>query len=39
VGQKQLLFDPVTERFTNSDAANLLLKPVYRKHYRIPNEV
>ncbi len=39
VGQKQLFFDGATERFTNSDAANALLKPAYRKHYRIPEDV
>ncbi|MEN9676411.1 MAG: hypothetical protein RIS76_2307 [Verrucomicrobiota bacterium] len=39
VGQKQLLFDGATERFTNSEPANALLKPAYRKHYRIPDQV
>jgi predicted dehydrogenase len=39
VGQKQLFFDAATERFTNSDAANALLKPAYRTHYRIPDQV
>lgn len=39
VGQRQLLFDGLSERFVNSDAANALLKPVYRKHYRIPDVV
>ncbi len=39
VGQRQLLFDGATERFTNNDAANALLKPAYRKHYRIPEVV
>ena len=39
VGQKQLMFDGPTERFTNSAAANALLKPAYRKHYRIPDAV
>ncbi len=39
VGQKQLLFDGAAERFTNSDDANALLKPGYRKHYRIPENV
>jgi len=39
VGQKQLYFDAASERFTNSNAANALLKPAYRKHYRIPEEV
>jgi predicted dehydrogenase len=39
VGQKQLMFDGATERFTNNDDANALLKPAYRKHYRIPDAV
>jgi predicted dehydrogenase len=39
VGQKQLMFDGATERFTNSDEANALLKPAYRKNYRIPDAV
>lgn len=39
VGQKQLLFDGTAERFTNSPEANALLKPLYRKHYRIPEVV
>jgi hypothetical protein len=39
VGQKQLLFDATTERFTNNDDANKLLKPAYRKHYRISDQV
>lgn len=39
VGNKYLLFDGETERFLNSDEANALLKPEYRKDYRIPDEV
>ena len=39
VGQKQLYFDSVHERFTNNSAANALLKPAYRKGYRIPESV
>lgn len=39
VGKQQLMFDGMTERFTNSDEANDLLKPVYRENYRIPDEV
>ncbi len=39
VVQKQRKFDGATERFTNSEAANALLKPTYRKHYRIPEVV
>ena len=38
-GKKQLLFDPVGERFTNSDEANTLLRPAYRKEYRVPDVV
>jgi len=39
VGKKQLLFDVKSETFTNNNDANNLLKPQYRKHYRIPDEV
>jgi hypothetical protein len=39
VGKKQLYFENETERFTNSDEANALLKPAYRKNYRIPDQV
>lgn len=39
VGNRQLLFDRQAERFTNSPPANLLLKPAYRKNYRIPDQV
>jgi hypothetical protein len=39
VGNKYLLFDGKTEKFLNSDEANALLKPGYRKDYRIPDEV
>jgi predicted dehydrogenase len=39
VGNTCLRFDGKTERFRDSDAANELLKPAYRKHYRIPEEV
>ena len=39
VGQKQLMFDGATEHFSNNDAANALLKPAYRNHYRIPEAV
>ena len=38
-GNKQLMFDGKSERFTNNDWANGQLKPAYRKHYRIPEEV
>ncbi len=39
VGKRQLEFDATTERFTNSDDANALLRPAYRKQYRIPDAV
>ncbi len=39
VGNKQLLFDGKTERFLNSDDANKLLKPTYRKPFYIPEQV
>jgi len=39
VGNKQLLFDARSERFTNCGEANRLLKPEYRDKYRIPEEV
>jgi hypothetical protein len=29
----------VRERFTNNSSANALLKPAYRKGYRIPDSV
>jgi len=39
VGNKQLLFDPKTERFTNSDEANIIARGKYRKGYEIPEQV
>lgn len=39
VGGRQLIFDPLTERFTNSEPANALLQPMYRKEYRMPDPV
>jgi predicted dehydrogenase len=39
VGQKQLEYDAQAERFSNSDQANQLLKPAYRKNYRVPDSV
>ena len=39
VGNKQLAFDSKSETFTNCEEANKLLKPEYRKNYRIPDEV
>ncbi len=38
VGKRHLEFDGTTERFKDP-AANALLKPAYRKQYRIPEEV
>ena len=38
-GNKQLYFDRETERFTNNEEANRLLKPAYRKDYHIPDQV
>jgi predicted dehydrogenase len=39
VGGRQLLFDPVAERYTNLEAANAFLEPAYRKEYRVPDVV
>jgi predicted dehydrogenase len=39
VGNKQLLFDPETEKFTNDDAANKLARGAYRKGYEVPENV
>ena len=39
VGNKKLIFDAKTETFANSDEANKLLKPAYRKPYYIPDQV
>jgi len=38
-GNQRLVFDPKTETFVGNDAANRLLKPAYRKQYRVPDEV
>ena len=38
-GNRQLDFDSDSETFTNSDSANAMLKPHYRKEYRITHEV
>jgi len=38
-GNERLEFDAQTETFVNNDRANDYLKPAYRKHYRIPDEV
>ncbi|HEY5917043.1 MAG TPA: gfo/Idh/MocA family oxidoreductase, partial [Chryseolinea sp.] len=39
VGNKQLFFDSKTERFTNSEDANKLLKGNYRTPYVIADNV
>ncbi|MDR2138177.1 MAG: Gfo/Idh/MocA family oxidoreductase [Tannerella sp.] len=39
VGNKQLLFDPDTEKFTNSDEANRLARGTYRKGYEVPEKL
>ena len=39
VGNERVKFDPATETFPGHDAANKLLKPEYRKQYRIPDSV
>jgi hypothetical protein len=38
-GNKQLFFDHQSERFTNSEAANKLLKGNYRAPYAVPEKV
>ncbi|MEJ0103937.1 MAG: Gfo/Idh/MocA family oxidoreductase [Bacteroidota bacterium] len=38
-GNRQLFFDPSTERFTNSDNANKLLKGTYRAPFVVPEKV
>ncbi|KAA6310213.1 hypothetical protein EZS27_038449, partial [termite gut metagenome] len=38
-GNKQLLFDPATERFTNNELANTIARGNYRKGYAIPEKV
>ena len=39
VGQKQLMFDGATERFTNNDAANALLSRSYRAPFTLPDKI
>jgi hypothetical protein len=39
MGNKQLLFDAQSERFTNSDEANQLLTKPYPPKYTIPEQV
>jgi hypothetical protein len=38
-GNRKLSFDAQTERFVDNEAANQYLRPAYRKHYRVPDEV
>ena len=38
-GNQRLVFDATTETFVDNPAANKLLRPKYRKHYRIDEEV
>lgn len=39
LGNKQLLFDGETEKFTNSDEANVLARGTYRDPFTVPEEV
>jgi hypothetical protein len=39
VGNKQLIFDPETEKITNDDTANKLARGSYRKGYEVPEKV
>ncbi|MDR2472630.1 MAG: Gfo/Idh/MocA family oxidoreductase [Tannerella sp.] len=39
VGNKQLFYDPATEKFTNSDEANIIARGSYRKGYEVPEKV
>jgi hypothetical protein len=39
LGNRKLIFDGQRERFVGDDEANQRLKPAYRKHYRVPEEV
>jgi predicted dehydrogenase len=39
VGNKQLLFDPATEKFTNDKKANVIARGSYRKGYEVPEKV
>ena len=38
-GNKQLFFDAKTEKFTNSEVANVLARGSYRKGYEVPEKV
>lgn len=39
VGNKQLLFDPATEKFTNDKQANVIARGSYRKGYEVTEKV
>ncbi|MDR1493408.1 MAG: hypothetical protein LBT05_11900 [Planctomycetaceae bacterium] len=39
VGNKHLLFEGQTEKFTNDEQANFLAKGTYRKGYEIPDKI
>jgi predicted dehydrogenase len=39
VGNRQLLFDPATEKFSNNEQANVIARGSYRKGYEIPEKV
>lgn len=39
VGRRQLFFDEAARRFTNSDDANQLLRPLARGRYRLPETI
>jgi predicted dehydrogenase len=38
-GNRQLLFDPATEKFTNCEEANIIARGSYRKGYEVPENV
>jgi len=38
-GSQRVVFDVKSETFVDNDAANKMLKPAYRKEYRVPDEV
>jgi len=39
IGNRQLVFDPATEKFVDNDEANKLVKKSYRENYQIPDKV
>ena len=38
-GNQKLVFDGSSETFTDNDEANRYLRPTYRKHYKVPDQV